>query len=80
MPREIRDKEADYEAIGKPHPQELRHSEWAAGKHGQHPHWSLLYFSIMADDFISLSVQKGKRVQHNCIAANSEADQQRHKE
>jgi hypothetical protein len=60
VPLRYANKEAGYEAIGKPHPQELWHSEWAAGKHGQHPHWSLLYFSIMADDFSLCRCKKGK--------------------
>jgi len=41
---EIGDEEADCQAIGKLHSQELRHDGWAARKHGHHPDRSLLVF------------------------------------
>lgn len=41
---EIRDEEADNQAIGEPHAQELRHGWWAAGKDGHHPDRPLIVF------------------------------------
>src|SRR5229473_4136575 len=43
-PGEVGNEEADDQAIGKPHPEELGHGGWTAGKDGQHPYGSLLEF------------------------------------
>ena len=42
--REISDKEADEDAIGEPHAQELWHCRWTAGHHGHRSHRALLVF------------------------------------